>query len=136
MKTKQKKGYALCFKVLIEVSYTTPANNTVLRYNIPTKSWTVLPDWNANVWATADQKDDLNDLYFGDSVNGNIYSINYTTYQFSGSAITSTIKTPWINKPEHEVAISKIEFKAKGNTASTLHSLIQKLWGRLLLLLQ
>ena len=95
-------------------------NSTVLRYYIPTKSWTIIPDWNVNVWANSDQKDDLNDLYFGDSINGNIYSINYSTYQFAGSAITSTIKTPWLNIPENEVAISKIEFKAKGTASSTL----------------
>lgn len=95
-------------------------NDTVLRCYLPTKGWTILPDWNTNVWAHADQKDDLNDLYYGDSVNGNIYSINYISNSFATTAILSTIKTGWINIPENEVAISKIEFKAKGTAGSSL----------------
>jgi hypothetical protein len=94
-------------------------NNIVLRYYRPTKSWSTIA-WNVNVWSYWNQKDDLNDFYYGDSVTGNIYSINYATYLFDATAITSLFSTGWLNAPDSELVITRIELKAKGTAASTI----------------
>lgn len=95
-------------------------NDTVLRCYLPSKSWTVLPDWNVNVWANFDKQDDNNDLFYGDSVIGDAYSINSTGYQFGSSNISVDFDTGWLSFPESDIAIYSIEFKAKGTNASTL----------------
>jgi hypothetical protein len=95
-------------------------NSVVLRYYIPTKSWSIIPNWNVNVWDNWNQSDDQNELYYGDSVTGNIYSVNYGTYRFGSSAISSGIETGWINIPNSEIAIYSIEFKVKGTAGSIL----------------
>jgi len=94
-------------------------NNVVLRYHIPTKSWSVLPNWNVNVWYNWDQYDDQDELYLA-GYDGHIYSINSSTYRFGASAITSTIELGWMNIPDTELQIDRIELKAKGTAASTI----------------
>ena len=95
-------------------------NDTVLRCFLPSKSWTVLPDWDVNVWSNWDKCDDQNELYYGSSTNGNIYSINSSGYLFDATNITCTIGSGWISNPLGSLAITRIEFQAKGTAASTL----------------
>lgn len=95
-------------------------NDTVLRCYLPNKSWTVLPDWNVNVWCNFDKQDDNNDLYYGDSVTGDVYSINSTGWQFGSSNIAVDFDTGWLSFPDADIAIHSIEFKAKGTATSTL----------------
>jgi len=95
-------------------------NNVVLRLNMKAKAWTILPSWNVNVWSNWDMMDDLNDLYYGDSVTGNIYSINSTIYRFNLAGIQSLIGTGWFMLPDSEIAVHMIELKAKGTATSTI----------------
>lgn len=95
-------------------------NDTVLRCYLPDKSWTILPDWNVNVWCNFDKQDDNNDLYYGDSVTGHVYSINSTGWQFDTSNIAVNVSTGWLSFPDSDIAIHTIEFKAKGTDSSTL----------------
>ena len=95
-------------------------NDTVLRCYLPNKAWTVLPDWNVNVWANFDKQDDNNDLYYGDSVTGDAYSINSTGWQFGSSNIAVDFDTGWLSFPDADLTIHTIEFKAKGTASSTL----------------
>ena len=99
----------------------TPAyNDTVLRCYLPNKSWTMLPDYNVNVWSNWDKQDDANELYYGDSLYGYVHKINDTGYLFGSSNIASTVGTGWLSVPDADIAIQRIEFKAKGTDASTL----------------
>lgn len=95
-------------------------NDTVLRCYLPDKSWTILPDWNVNVWCNFDKQDDNNDLYYGSSASGHVYSINSTGWQFGTSNIASSVGTGWLSFPDSDIAIHTIEFKAKGTASSTL----------------
>lgn len=95
-------------------------NSVVLRYYIPTGSWTVLPSWNVNMWSNWDQMNDLNELYYGNSFTGHIYSINSTTYKFDASGIASLFSTGWIQLPDKEIAIHRILLKAKGTNLSII----------------
>ena len=95
-------------------------NDTVLRCYLPNKAWTVLPDWNVNVWANFDKQDDNNDLFYGDSVTGDAYSINSTGWQFGASNIAVDFDTGWLSFPDSDLTIHTIEFKAKGTATSTL----------------
>jgi hypothetical protein len=96
----------------------------VLRYYIPTKSWSIMPDWSANVFCNFDKQNDLNEFYYGDSVNKNVYQVEYDTdsyyFSFNRVAISSAFSTGWINDPKNEVSIHHIEFKAKGTPDSVL----------------
>lgn len=99
----------------------TPTYNTiVLRCYLPTKSWTVHPNWNVKTWSLWDQGADSNEIYYGDSITGNIYSLNSSTFRFNATAITSTILTGWFSFPDAEIALHHIELKAKGTAASSL----------------
>ncbi len=93
-------------------------NSTVLRYFIPTKSWSILPNWRVNVWSNWDKQNDQNEFYYGDSIYRNIYKMNHTIYNFDGVNIISTFSTGWINNPESELSLHHIELKARGTTAS------------------
>ena len=95
-------------------------NDTVLRYYLPTKSWTVLPDWNVNFWSNWDKQDDQNEMHYGDSVTGDVYKINDTGWLFGASNIAVDFDTGWLSEPDADIAIQRIEFKAKGTASSTL----------------
>ena len=108
--------YVACLKQ--EMCATT--NNRVLRCYLPTRSWTVLPNWNVNVFSNWDKQSDANEMYYGDSNYGHVYKINDTEYQFGSTNILSTVGTGWLSVPDADIAVQMIEFKAKGDTGSTL----------------
>lgn len=95
-------------------------NDVVLRCYLPNKSWTILPDWNVNVWCNWDKQDDQNEMLYGDSVTGDVYKINDTGWKFDTSNIASEFDTGWLSVPDADIAIQRIEFKACGTASSTL----------------
>lgn len=95
-------------------------NNTVLRCYLPNKGWSIIPDWNVNVWSNWDKQDDNNDLFFGDSNTNAIYSLNESSYQFGSDDIDVDFDTGWLSYPDGDISINRIEFKAKGTAASTI----------------
>lgn len=112
-----------CIWIACKAKTGTPTyNSVVLRYHLPSKAWTVIPNWNVNVWSIWNDKNDDDSLWYGDglSATGDIYKINASTYQFGSSAISSEVKTGWFNIPDHELRMYCIEFKAKGTASSTL----------------
>jgi len=95
-------------------------NSNVLRYDFKTKSWALMPNWNVNVWSNWNEQDDQNELYYGDSVTGNIYSIDSVNYVFDTSVINSQFVSGWIGFPYEDIRILMIEVEAKGTAGSSL----------------
>jgi len=93
-------------------------NHIVLRRNFIGGGWSIIPNWNVNAWTEYNQGTDTNELYYADSVNGSVYYIDYSTAQFSGSTITSTIETGWLQYPDSDIRVTEIEITAKASAAS------------------
>ncbi len=108
--------YLTCRNDVTDAGY----NDTVLRYHIPKKGWSVIPSWNVNCWSNWDKQNDQNEFYYGDSFTKNILKVDYSLYSFNAGAISSIFGTGWINNPEGELALHHIELKAKGTLTSVL----------------
>jgi hypothetical protein len=96
-------------------------NSKVLRYYVPTKSWTVLT-WNANLFALLNGQGDDNSLWYADSLatTGDVVKTGSSTHQYKAGAISSEAKTGWFNDPLAELSMRQIELKAKGTGTLTV----------------
>ena len=71
---------------------TTDFNNKIILYNTLYKRLSEISGWNANAFTSY-----KGDIYYGDSINPNVYKIFTTDYDDNGLPYTSSFKTKWYN---------------------------------------